>query len=123
MHFNIILPLSLDSLLYSGYLVFPGGKGGWGVSLTTHPHLVPRSRKSRTIRLLPFWVLVACYRVKPYLNLLNPGLQIGCFSYYKVYVYIVKHNYNYILGGMLFTICKAQLHVSAFNVGHLQVLQ
>ena len=29
---------------------------------------------------------------------------------------------NYILGGMLFTICKAQLHVSATNVGHLQVV-
>ena len=34
-------------------------------------------------------------------------------SNYKVYVYIVKH--NYILGGMLFTIRKAQLHVSALN--------
>jgi hypothetical protein len=39
----------------------------------------------------------------------------------KVYAYIVKH--NYILGGMLFTICKAQVHVSALNVGHLQVAQ
>jgi len=28
-----------------------------------------------------------------------------------VYAYIVKH--NYVLGGMLFTIRKAQLHVSA----------
>jgi hypothetical protein len=42
-------------------------------------------------------------------------------SNYKVYAYFVKH--NYILGGMLFTICKAQLHVSATNVGHLQVVQ
>jgi hypothetical protein len=42
-------------------------------------------------------------------------------SNYKVYAYIVKH--NYICGGMLFTICKAQLHVSATNVGHLQVVQ
>jgi len=42
-------------------------------------------------------------------------------SNYKVYAYIVKH--NYVLGGMLFTICKAQLHVSAMNVGHLQVVQ
>ena len=40
---------------------------------------------------------------------------------YKVYVYIVKHNYR--LGGMLFTTCKAQLYVSATNVGHLQVVQ
>ena len=37
------------------------------------------------------------------------------------YEYIVRH--NYVLGGMLFTICKAQLHVSAINVGHLQVVQ
>ena len=35
---------------------------------------------------------------------------------YKVYVYVVKH--NYILGGMLFTIRKAQLHVSTLNDGH-----
>jgi len=39
---------------------------------------------------------------------------------YKVYVYIAKHNYR--LGGMLFTTCEAQLHVSATIVGHLQVL-
>jgi hypothetical protein len=39
-------------------------------------------------------------------------------SNYKVYAYIVKH--NYILGGMLFTICKAQLHVSATSVGPQQ---
>jgi len=42
-------------------------------------------------------------------------------SDYKVYVYIVKH--NYVLGGMIFTIYKAQLHVSATNVDHLQVVQ
>jgi hypothetical protein len=42
-------------------------------------------------------------------------------SNYKLYTYIVKHNYT--LGGMLFTIRKAQLHVSATNVGHLQVVQ
>jgi hypothetical protein len=34
------------SLLYSGYRVFPGGKGGRCVMLTTHPLLVPRLRKS-----------------------------------------------------------------------------
>jgi len=42
-------------------------------------------------------------------------------SKYKVYVYIIRH--NYVLGGTLFSICKAQLHVSAINVGHLQVVQ
>jgi hypothetical protein len=35
-------------------------------------------------------------------------------------MYITKH--NSILGGM-FTNTKAQLHVSAINVGHLQVVQ
>jgi hypothetical protein len=33
-------------LLYNGYRVFPGGKGGRDVTLTTHPLLVPRLRKS-----------------------------------------------------------------------------
>jgi len=35
-------------------------------------------------------------------------------SNYKVYVYIVKH--NYVLDGMLFTIRKAQLHVVVLYV-------
>ena len=34
------------SLLYNGYRVFPGGKGGRGMMLTTHPLLLPRLRKS-----------------------------------------------------------------------------
>jgi len=42
-------------------------------------------------------------------------------SNYKVYAYIVKH--NYVLGGMLFTIRKTQLHISGINVGHLKVVQ
>jgi hypothetical protein len=37
------------SLLYNGYGVFPGRKGGRGVMLTTHPLLVPRLRKSWAI--------------------------------------------------------------------------
>lgn len=51
-------------------------------------------------------------------------LQTGMYniaSNYKVFAYIVRH--NYVLDGMLFTICKAQVHVSAINVGHLQVVQ
>ena len=57
------------SLLYNGYRVFPGGNSGQGVTLTTHPHLMPKSRKSRVIPLHPLWASVACYRVKPYLAL------------------------------------------------------
>jgi hypothetical protein len=35
-------PRGPPSLLYNGYRVFPGGRGGQGVMLTTHPLLVPR---------------------------------------------------------------------------------
>jgi len=46
-----------------------GGKGGRCVTLTTHPHLVPRSLKSRAVPLLPLWNRVACSRVKHNLKL------------------------------------------------------
>ena len=36
-------PWGPPSFLYNGYRIFPGGKDGRGVTLTTHPHLVPRS--------------------------------------------------------------------------------
>jgi hypothetical protein len=62
-------PWGPPSLPYNGYRIFPGVKSGRGVTLTTHLLLVPRSRKSRAIPLLPLWVLVACYRVKIYLTL------------------------------------------------------
>jgi len=53
-------------------LVLSGGRGvksSWGVTLTPHPLLVPWSRKSRAIPLLPLWSmqpvqsLSACTRV------------------------------------------------------------
>ena len=62
-------PWGPRSLLYNGYRLFPGGKGGRGVTLTPHPILVPWSRKSRAIPLLPLWAvrpvqsLSACTRV------------------------------------------------------------
>jgi hypothetical protein len=37
----------------TGY--FPGVKCGWGVLLTTHPLIMPRSLKSRAIPLPTFW--------------------------------------------------------------------
>jgi len=43
--------LRVFSLLYNGYRVFPGVRGGRGVLLTTHTLLVPRSWKSRAIPL------------------------------------------------------------------------
>jgi len=48
---------------------FPGVKSGRGVTLTPHPLLVPWSRKSRAVPLLPLWTvrpvqsLSACTRV------------------------------------------------------------
>jgi len=36
---------------------FPGVKSGRGVTLTPHPLLVPWSRKSRAIPLLPLWAV------------------------------------------------------------------
>ena len=56
---------SPPSLLYNGYRVFPGGKGGRGVMLTTHPLLVPRLRKSWAIPPLTPWVLLDLLRVLP----------------------------------------------------------
>jgi len=36
---------------------FPGVKSGQGMTLTPHPLLVPWSRKSRAIPLLPLWAI------------------------------------------------------------------
>jgi hypothetical protein len=49
------------SLLYKGYQgPSPELKRGRGVTLTTHPHLVPRSRMSRSCIPIPTGALVAC---------------------------------------------------------------
>jgi hypothetical protein len=50
------------SFLYNGYRVFPGGKGGRGVMLTTHTLLVPRLRKSWAIPPLTLWVFLGLLR-------------------------------------------------------------
>jgi hypothetical protein len=55
------------SFLYNGYRVFPRGKGGRGVMLTTHPLLVPRLRKSWAILPLTLWVLLGLLRGSLYL--------------------------------------------------------
>jgi hypothetical protein len=51
-------------LLYNGNRVFPGGKGGRGAMLTTHPLLVPRLRKSwaTCIPPLTLWALLGLLR-------------------------------------------------------------
>jgi len=60
---------------------FPGVKSGRGVTLATHPLLVPWSRKSRAIPLLPLWTvrpvqsLSACTRVHFTLLCRNSGAE------------------------------------------------
>ena len=62
-------PWGPSSLLYNGYRVFLGGKERPG-PLTTNPLLMPWSRKSSAIPLLPLWTLrrvqslSACKRVR-----------------------------------------------------------
>ena len=53
-----VRPWGPPSLLYNGYRVFPGIKERPGVTLAPHPLLVPWSRKSRAITLLPLWFVL-----------------------------------------------------------------
>jgi len=48
-------PWGPPTLLYNGYRVFPGDKERPGRDADASPLLVPRSRKNRTIPLLPLW--------------------------------------------------------------------
>jgi hypothetical protein len=50
-------PWGPPSLLYNGYRVFPGGKEWSGRNTYRSPLLVPWSRKSRAIPLLPLWAV------------------------------------------------------------------
>jgi hypothetical protein len=59
------------SLLYNGYRVFAGGKGGRGVMLTAHPLLVPRLRKSWSIPPLTLWVLLGLFQGSPFFIFIN----------------------------------------------------
>jgi hypothetical protein len=68
------------SLLYNGYRVFPGGKGGRGVILTTHPLLVPRLRKSWAIPPLTLWVLLGLLRGSLYLYTLPNNNAVKQFT-------------------------------------------
>jgi len=53
-------PWGTPSLLYNGYQVFPGGRGGRGVGLTPHSYLECRGpRKSRAIPVLILRAFVA----------------------------------------------------------------
>ena len=47
---------------------FPRVKSGRGVTLTSHPLLMPRSRKSRAIPILPLWALRPVQRLSACTN-------------------------------------------------------
>jgi hypothetical protein len=68
---------------YNGYRVFPGGKGGRGVMLTTHPLLVPRLRKSGAIPPLTIWVLLGLLRGSLYLY---PFTWFSCWNAMSCYI-------------------------------------
>jgi len=57
-------PSGPPSLLYNGYRVFPCVKSGRDVTLTPYPLLVPWSRQSKTIPLLPPMGRTACTESK-----------------------------------------------------------
>ena len=63
--------------MYTGSL--PGVKSGRGVTLTPHPVLVPSSRKSRAIPLLPLWA------VRPVQSLSACTVQLYLYSPYGPY--------------------------------------
>ena len=68
-------PWGPPSLLYNGYRVFPGGRGGRVVGLTPHPHLVPKVlEKSRAIPLL---TVRACVAYEKGENLPTFGVTYG----------------------------------------------
>ena len=53
-------PWGPPSLLYNGYQVFPGVKGGRDVTLTPHPLLVPWSWKSRSTLMDNMKLMLIC---------------------------------------------------------------
>ena len=72
-------PWGPPSLLYHGYRVFPGGKERPGREADTSPLLVPWSRKSRAIPLLPLWA------VRPVQSLSACTVELYLYSPYGPY--------------------------------------
>jgi hypothetical protein len=86
---------SPPSFLYNGYRLFPGGKSGRGVMVTTHPLLVPRLRKSLSIPPLTLWVL--------------PGLLRGSLYLYLYCSYRSKQHHS-------FFNCCLSVHVDNYTI-------
>ena len=79
---------------------FPGVKSGRGVTLTPHLLLMPRSRKSRAIPLLPLWAvqpvqrLSACTTVYLYLYLYLYS-PYGPYGLYRASVPVQRCTFNF----------------------------
>jgi len=85
---------------------FPGVKSDWGVTLTRHPLLMPWSRKSRAIPLLPLWV------VRP-VQSLSPGTRVHLTFYVCVYIYI----YIYVCVCVCVCVCKGEVRPTRGHEG------
>jgi len=68
-------PWGPSRLLHNGYRVFPGGKERPGRDADPSPPLVPWSRKSRAIPLLPLWA------VRPVQSLSACTVELYLYSY------------------------------------------
>ena len=60
---------------------FPGVKSGRGVTLTTHPLLVPWPRKIKAITLLPLWAVRPVQSLNTCTRAHFTFLPLCCFSY------------------------------------------
>ena len=71
---------------------FPEVKSGRGVMLTTRPLLVPRSRKSRAIPLLPLWAVrrVQSLSARTRVNFTHPTHRIYIYICVYIYIYIYE---------------------------------
>jgi len=74
-------PWGPPSLLYNGYRVFPGGRGGRGVGLTPHPHLECRDPTKSRATPLPTLRAFVAYKKGKNLPTLKYGEFIDQLSY------------------------------------------
>jgi len=77
-------PWGPPSLLYNGYQFFAGGRCSWGVTLTPHPLLVPRSKIEKSYTSTVPKGLCGLWKGETYLLI-------------YIYIYIYTHTYLYLL--------------------------
>jgi hypothetical protein len=78
------------SILYNGYRLFPGDKGGRSVMLTTHPLLVPRLRKRWAIPPLTLWVFLGLLWGSLYFTEVKGMHLAPCIAQYLVHGWFIK---------------------------------